>query len=167
MKAGLQPLDVGAGHAARFRAYAGRGDEQAAATLLTAPALDLLHTTAATFDIEVLDSWLVLYGYGFDVSTTDPDRWAWVFSLTSRWLDQCAAWAASWPTADSAAGASGAAPAWRDVPFHTERTWPTPRQLVEPSPPLGQPRGRRPGSVGQQQRRRSPRLSDGAVPLQE
>lgn len=84
--------------------------------LLSGPTLTLAQSLVDTFDVEFVDGWVFLYGYYFEVSTAEADRWAWVFSVASQVLDQVAA--------------LGGPPAPTHAPFHTSARIPRPASLA-------------------------------------
>lgn len=89
----VHPLDLGPGAAARFATYCEPGrDDEARALLLEEHVL--FSDVTQVFDVEITADWFFLYGYAIDVTTLpDPERWAWVFSVTSRVLDRIEIWA--------------------------------------------------------------------------
>lgn len=46
---------------------------------------------AAALDVEIVDDWMFLYARR-DFSTTDPQTWAWLFSVVGAFLDKFAQW---------------------------------------------------------------------------
>jgi len=74
-----------------FRLYCPQGYERDALYLFTPDVMARFIDNAAVFDVEIVDDWLFLYSSG-DMSTTDPGRWAWTFSLLSAVLDKLAQW---------------------------------------------------------------------------
>ena len=97
----------------------GRIDE--AAAVLSTDALPILADLAGSFAVEIRDGWLIVYSFYGDVSTQDPEVWAWVFSSASRMLDLVGLW----ETTRVAAGS-----AHRHEPgFYTERRVERPTKL--------------------------------------
>lgn len=84
--------------------FVAHGDKNRAAQgreLLTGESLELLSWVSRSFDVEVHGEWLVAHcNYG-DVSTDDPQIWAWVLSVTSRLLDVLDQWGPEGLRADS------------------------------------------------------------------
>jgi hypothetical protein len=109
-------MPEGVGFSARVEK--GRLDE--ARGLLGPRAVPLLHELAGSFDIEIRDRWLLAYSLYGDVSTADPDVWAWAFSAASRMLDLVGVWAAAH---------GDVAGRWSEVPFYTERRGERPAKL--------------------------------------
>lgn len=117
----LKRLDVGGAASGRFMAWAPKGTEEQARPFVGGQALTLVESLVDTFDVEFVDGWVFLYGYYLDISSEEADRWAWVFSVASRVLDQLAAWGGP------------AAPV--DAPFYTRGRVPRPASLAElPAP---------------------------------
>lgn len=114
----LVPLELGPSvEASRFVTYVSKGDEAAARRLLDGSTLALVQSLVESFDVEFVDGWVFLYGYHFDVSTDEADRWAWVFSVASQVLDQVEAWGG--PAAPS------------EAPFYTRERVGRPASLAE------------------------------------
>jgi len=74
-----------------FRLYCPEGYERDALYLFTPDVMARFVDNAAVFDVEIVDDWLFLYSSG-EMSTTDPGRWAWTFSLIAALLDKLAQW---------------------------------------------------------------------------
>ncbi|KTS02841.1 hypothetical protein NS283_13410 [Microbacterium testaceum] len=74
-----------------FRLYCPQGYERDALYLFTPDVMARFIDNAAVFDVEIVDDWLFLYSSD-DMSTLDPGRWAWTFSLLSALLDKLAQW---------------------------------------------------------------------------
>jgi len=74
-----------------FRLYCPQGYERDALYLFTPDVMARFIDNAAVFDVEIIDDWLFLYSSD-DMSTLDPGRWAWTFSLLSALLDKLAQW---------------------------------------------------------------------------
>ncbi|WP_058630338.1 hypothetical protein [Microbacterium testaceum] len=74
-----------------FRLYCPQGYERDALYLFTPDVMARFIDNAAVFDVEIVDDWLFLYSSD-DMSTLDPGRWAWTFSLLSVLLDKLAQW---------------------------------------------------------------------------
>ena len=87
VQAPLTAVSLGGGSDERFQAWVETAREKEAVDLLIGPLRSVAEESARTFDVELVEGWTFLYGYALNVSTTDPDRWAWLFSLASRWLD--------------------------------------------------------------------------------
>ncbi|OFI39438.1 hypothetical protein BIU82_13995 [Arthrobacter sp. SW1] len=110
-----------------FRTYCEPGQEAYVRAFLTGDTLRLMTHVTASFDVEVTGSWIFLYGYSFDVSTDEPERWAWILSLTSRVMDLIAA----------LGEAAGQRPQWERPPFYTADWVQRPASLAhlpKPSP---------------------------------
>lgn len=74
-----------------FRLFCPQGYERDALYLFTPDVMARLIDTASVLDVEIVDDWLLLYS-GEELSTVDPARWAWVFSVISTLLDKLAQW---------------------------------------------------------------------------
>nr|WP_154923799.1 hypothetical protein [Microbacterium testaceum] len=96
-----------------FRLFCPRGYERDALYLFTPDVMARFIDNASVLDVEIVDDWLLLYS-GEELSTTDPARWAWVFSVISTLLDKLDQWA-RWRDDRLAAGAPGAA-LWAGAP---------------------------------------------------
>lgn len=121
-------LDLGTELDRYFQAYCDRGEEAAVRAFLTPDRIQMLCAASMEFDLEITDEWLYLYATGINISSKDADRWAWVFSVTSRLLDHVALWRA----------AAGAEPLAERPPFYTERTVLRPADLAQlPAPSPG------------------------------
>lgn len=123
----IEPLDLGPENDAYFQAYCDRGRAAEARAFLAPEILRMLLAASMEFDVEVTDGWIYLYAGAIEISTEDPDRWAWVFSVASRLWDHVESWRA----------AEGRAPAAEAPPFYTELVVPRPAdlaQLPKPSP---------------------------------
>lgn len=82
----MLPTDCG------FNAHAEPTRKGEAHTLLTGTALPLVSHLAGSFDLELRDKWLFAYGYFGDLSTLDPEVWAWALSIASRMFDLLNEW---------------------------------------------------------------------------
>lgn len=71
----------------------------AAAALLDGPAASQLSLLADSFDIEVEREWIFAYSSFGELSTLDPEIWAWAFGSASRLVDVLEAWGAKLPGA--------------------------------------------------------------------
>lgn len=74
-----------------FRLYCPQGYERDALYLFTPDVMARFIDNAAVFDVEIVDDWLFLYSSG-EMSTIDPGRWAWTFSLIAALLDKLDQW---------------------------------------------------------------------------
>ena len=99
-----------------FRLFCPRGYERDALYLFTPDVMARFIDNASVLDVEIVDDWLLLYS-GEELSTTDPARWAWAFSVISTLLDKLDQWA-RWRDDRLAAGAPGAA-IWAGAPGQT------------------------------------------------
>lgn len=63
-----------------------------AAALVSGPAAPLLSGLAASFDIEVEGEWIYAYSTFGELSTLDPEIWAWAFGSASRLIDVLSVW---------------------------------------------------------------------------
>ncbi|GAB2558268.1 hypothetical protein [Leucobacter ruminantium] len=63
-----------------------------AEALIDGPAASLLSELAESFDIEVERDWIYAYSSFGELSTLDPEIWAWAFGSASRLIDVLAAW---------------------------------------------------------------------------
>lgn len=120
-----QDVEVDPESAKHFQLYSRKGREAEVRGLLSEVSLPILRELAASFDVHVTESWLFAYGYHGDVSTSDPDVWAWVFSMASRMLDLVEVWRES--PSDQEAQASSTER--RDIPFYTPLHIERPSQL--------------------------------------
>lgn len=102
-------------------------DEAAARALLTPPVVAELTELSRSFLVEIRRDWAFAHSFYGDVSTTDPEVWAWVFSVASRMLDLTHGWQQAWPPLDPTV--PGRAPDPRAVPFYTAQRVPRPRRL--------------------------------------
>lgn len=75
-----------------FRLFCPRGYERDALYLFTPDVMARFIDNASVLDVEIVDDWLLLYSRE-ELSTTDPARWAWVFSVISALLDKLDGWA--------------------------------------------------------------------------
>ncbi|KSU54761.1 hypothetical protein [Microbacterium enclense] len=96
-----------------FRLFCPRGYERDALYLFTPDVMARFIDNASVLDVEIVDDWLLLYS-GEELSSTDPARWAWVFSVISTLLEKLDQWA-RWRDDRLAAGAPGAA-LWAGAP---------------------------------------------------
>ena len=60
--------------------------------LVRGPAAPLLSELATSFDIEVEGDWIYAYSSFGELSTLDPEIWAWAFGSASRLIDVLEAW---------------------------------------------------------------------------
>lgn len=74
-----------------FRLYCPTGYERDALYLFTPDVMARFIDSAATLEVEIVDDWLFLYS-STELSTLDPARWAWVFSVVSTLLDKLEQW---------------------------------------------------------------------------
>lgn len=100
---------------APYRAYVEPGLEDQARTLLVGSAAPHLAELSESFDVENDGGWLFAYSYFGDVSTVDPESWAWAFAAASRMLDVLEAWGADYSSAR--------------LPWRTERVVRRPKHL--------------------------------------
>lgn len=70
-----------------FSVYIAKPDLAAGIALVKGPAVSALYEFARSFHLEFREGWLIAYNQYGEVSTTDPDTWAWIFSTASRMLD--------------------------------------------------------------------------------
>lgn len=103
------------------------GEQARALELLTPTVRSELHDLTESFAVEIRDEWVLAYSYFGDVTTTDPEVWAWVFSSASRLIDLVALWREGWPPVD--AGVPTRALDLREIPFYTSRRLPHPSRL--------------------------------------
>lgn len=74
-------------------AAAARAEDLAAAeALLTGPAGPLLAELADSFDVEVEENWVFAYSTFGELSTLEPEIWAWAFGSASRLVDVLEIW---------------------------------------------------------------------------
>lgn len=104
-----------------FRLYCPAGYERDALYLFTPDVMARFVDTASPLEVEIIDDWLFLYS-PTELSTLDPARWAWLFSVIAALLDKLEQWGrwrddrlsrAVEPSAPAASGvfAGGASPA--------------------------------------------------------
>ncbi len=74
-----------------FTLYCPRGYERDALYLFTPDVMARFIDSASVLDAEIVDDWLFLYSRD-ELSTIDPARWAWVFSVISVLLDKLDQW---------------------------------------------------------------------------
>lgn len=74
-----------------FALYCPQGYEQDALYLFTPDIMARFIDHAAQLDVEIVDDWLFLYAKR-DLSTLDPNTWAWLFSAVGALLDKLAQW---------------------------------------------------------------------------
>lgn len=75
-----------------FITYVDAEQAPRATALIDGPAAPLLSELAASFDVEVEREWIYAYSNFGELSTLDPEVWAWAFGSASRLLDVLAAW---------------------------------------------------------------------------
>lgn len=91
-----------------FTANTKSGDETEVMAMLSGPAQPLFSEIAAAFDVELRGEWLCAYSRFGELSTLDPQTWAWAFATASRMIDALAlcgahisnAYERSWYTTD-------------------------------------------------------------------
>lgn len=76
-----------------FTLHCPTGYERDALYFFTPDIMGRLVDRAATFEIEIVDSWMLLYARDA-TSTTEPARWEWVTSVASSLADKVANWEA-------------------------------------------------------------------------
>lgn len=74
-----------------FRLFCPEGYERDALYLFTPDVMARFIDNAAVLDVEIVDDWLFLYSRE-ELSSTDPGRWAWLFSVISAVLDKLDQW---------------------------------------------------------------------------
>lgn len=74
-----------------FRLYCPAGYERDALYLFTPDVMARFIDNAAVLEVEIVDDWLFLYSRD-ELSTLDPARWAWVFSVIAALLDKLEQW---------------------------------------------------------------------------
>lgn len=74
-----------------FSLYCPSGYETDALYLFTPDIMARFIDNAAALDVEIVDDWVFFYIRG-EASTTDPARWAWLFSVVGSFLDKFAQW---------------------------------------------------------------------------
>lgn len=125
-----------------FRLFCPEGYERDALYLFTPDVMARFIDNAAVLDVEIVDDWLFLYSRE-ELSSVDPGRWAWEFSVISAVLDKLEQWerwrddrvtAVSAPAPAPVAHAGGAASG--GVPV-------VPAGLLQPHPRGVAPAGRR------------------------
>ncbi|GAA4490229.1 hypothetical protein [Microbacterium panaciterrae] len=75
-----------------FALYCPTGYERDALYLFTPDIMARFMDNAATFDVEIVDDWLLLYAQRQEVSTLDPATWARMFATVSAVIDKLAQW---------------------------------------------------------------------------
>lgn len=123
-----QGVEVDPESAKHFQLYSEKGQESEVRGLLSEASLSILRELTASFDVHVTESWLFAYGYHGDVSTSDPEVWAWVFSVASRMLDLVEVWGELVPSQPGGQVAGS----HRDLPFYTSRRLERPEKLDGP-----------------------------------
>lgn len=78
----------------RFYVHAEKTRVADVEALLTDEVRTHLTELAKSFDLELRGEWLFVYSSYGDLSTVDPEIWAWTFSALSRVLDVLALWGA-------------------------------------------------------------------------
>ncbi|WP_221584754.1 DUF3137 domain-containing protein [Microbacterium sp. G2-8] len=99
-----------------FSLYCPEGYEADALYLFTPDIMARFMDSSAQLDVEIVDDWLFFYT-GKDVSTLDPRRWAWLFSVVGAMLDKMAQWGR-----------------WRDDRLRAEQSHATPAQVAPIAP---------------------------------
>ncbi|WP_408898011.1 hypothetical protein ACJ5H2_02630 [Nocardioides sp. R1-1] len=112
---------------AEVTAHTEKGREGEAQELLSGETLAALADLARSFTVEVREGWLLAYSHYGDVSTRDPEVWAWVFSVASRMLDLAQLWRETHPAAAGEYVAAGFDE--RAVPFYTDQRVERPSKL--------------------------------------
>jgi len=74
-----------------FSLYCPQGYEADALYLFTPDIMQRFMNRAAQLDVEIVDDWLLFYSAS-PLSTLDPARWAWQFSVVGAMLDKIARW---------------------------------------------------------------------------
>lgn len=74
-----------------FRLYCPAGYERDALYLFTPDVMARFVDTASPLEVEIIDDWLFLYS-PTELSTLDPARWAWLFSVIAALLDKLEQW---------------------------------------------------------------------------
>ncbi|MFN3949485.1 hypothetical protein [Microbacterium sp.] len=75
-----------------FRLFCPEGYERDALYLFTPDVMARFIDSASVLDVEIVDDWMLLFSRE-ELSTTDPARWGWVFSVISALLDKLDQWA--------------------------------------------------------------------------
>ena len=91
-----------------FALYCPEGYERDALYLFTPDIMARFMDNAASFDVEIVDDWLLLYAQRQQVSTLDPATWARMFATVGAVIDKLAQWA-RWR--DERLGAAAGVPA--------------------------------------------------------
>lgn len=137
-----QRLSLEGGFDRHFRLFCPEGYERDALYLFTPDVMARFIDNAAVLDVEIVDDWLFLYSRE-ELSSVDPGRWAWEFSVISALLDKLEQWerwrddrvtAVSAPAPVPVAHAGGAASGGAPV---------VPAGLLQPHPRGVAPAGRR------------------------
>lgn len=121
-----------------FTLYCPKGYEQDALYLFTPDIMARFIDNAAQLDVEIVDDWMFLYAPR-QVSTLDPDTWAWLFGAVGALMtkfDQWARWRDDRLRAETSATASALPPGAPPLPFAP------PAGLLTPPPGVA-PQGRR------------------------
>ena len=145
-----------------FRLYCPEGYERDALYLFTPDVMARFIDNASPLEVEIVDDWLFLYS-PTELSTLDPARWAWVFSVVAALLDKLEQWG-RWRDDRVAADAAGLSstpvqrsPATIDpasAAIRTDAVSPAPPMLPLPSAAASPPSGVAP--PGRRLQRRSP-----------
>ncbi len=80
-------VQVGEQADAAFQMYAEESRAEEATALVRGPFLEAALAATGALDVECVGGWVFLYGYGIEFCTKGAERWAWIFSLASRWID--------------------------------------------------------------------------------
>ena len=75
-----------------FTLYCPKDYERDALYLFTPDIMARFIDHAAALDVEIVDNWLFLYSRR-DLSTIDPETWAWIFATVRALLEKLAQWA--------------------------------------------------------------------------
>ncbi|MGO1838427.1 MAG: hypothetical protein ACTH0E_02805 [Candidatus Microbacterium stercoravium] len=86
-----QRLSFEGGFDTHFSLYCPTGYEADALYLFTPDIMQRFMNRAAQLDVEIVDDWLFFYSAA-PLSTLDPARWAWQFSVVGAMLDKIARW---------------------------------------------------------------------------
>ncbi|MGO1266111.1 MAG: hypothetical protein ACTMIY_05710 [Microbacterium gubbeenense] len=86
-----QRLSLEGGFDTHFSLYCPTGYEADALYLFTPDIMQRFMNRAAQLDVEIVDDWLFFYSAS-PLSTLEPERWRWQFSVVGAMLDKIARW---------------------------------------------------------------------------
>jgi hypothetical protein len=122
-----------------FRLYCPEGYERDALYLFTPDVMARFIDNAAVLEVEIVDEWMFLVAPQ-ELSTTDPARWAWVFSVIAALLDKLEQWG-RWRddrlSVEAPVVAQAPAPTGAFAPSGGPAPTGAPAPVAWPQPPVG------------------------------